>query len=503
MLFNTFAFIFGFLPVAVAGWLVLQALGWRAVAVAALFAASVWFYVQGEANVAWLLPVSLVLNYAVAQWMRTREGRARRAILLLGLAGDLLTLGYFKYTNFAAAVLTSIGALHGAHREIDLPIGVSFFTFTQIAYLVDVYRRLASEGSIVRYGLFVSYFPHLIAGPIIHHKEMMPQFGAGGRRDLASFYGGVALFAIGLFKKVAIADAVAPAASEIFRLGGLAHPPGLVTAWLGALAYTSQIYFDFSGYSDMALGISLMLGVRLPYNFNSPYKSTDLIDFWRRWHITLSRFLRDYLYFSLGGNRLGVTRRYLNLFATMVLGGLWHGAGWTFILWGALHGGALAINHAWRGRDPRRTRLGTAIGAVLTFLFVVFAWVPFRSPDLGTMAGLWAGMAGLHGIGLPEFGPFGALAHRLALPVVGLSFGMAVTSKLALALLVAFVAPNSQQIVRRFDPGLDSPGYHAAPVPGGRWQIGIDPVSAVLIGLTLGVALRGIGGYSEFIYFHF
>ena len=232
---------------------------------------------------------------------------------------------------------------------VVLPLGISFFTFTQIAYLVDVQRGIASEPSFLNYVLFVTFFPHLIAGPIIHHKEMMPQFQRAADRPGGDIAVGSALFAIGLFKKVIIADFAAHYVGTAFTPGGDAVP--LAMAWEAALNYTVQIYFDFSGYSDMALGLSRMFGIDLPLNFNSPYKARNLIEFWRCWHMTLSRFLRDYLYFPLGGNRHGTVMRYTNLLTVMLLGGLWHGANWTFVAWGGVHGIGLMVNHLWRNRN--------------------------------------------------------------------------------------------------------------------------------------------------------
>jgi len=276
--------------------------------------------------------------------------------LVAGIVLNLSALGWFKYANFIASTVDRWVEAGFTLAPIVLPLAISFFTFQQIAYLVDAYRTARSEPDWLQYALFVSFFPQLIAGPIVHHREMLPQFDEVGRRGpaLRDLEVGATIFAIGLFKKVVIADGVAPWSTEVFESVALGAWPGLVESWGAALAYTFQLYFDFSGYSDMAVGLGLLFGIRLPLNFASPYRATSIVEFWRRWHITLSRFLRDYLYIPLGGNRRGPARRYLNVMITMVLGGLWHGAGWTFIAWGALHGVYLLINYAWRAVLGRR-----------------------------------------------------------------------------------------------------------------------------------------------------
>lgn len=354
MLFNSYTFLFLFLPVTL---LVFFRLGKYSHPLAGLwlFVASLFFYAWWNPAYVGLLLASIAFNYAVGRALVKEQssGRAKvkKSVLIFGLVTDLGLLAYFKYANF---FVSSTDALLGQGWQLDpiiLPLGISFFTFTQIAFLVDAYRGEIKEANFIHYGLFVTYFPHLIAGPVLHHKEMMPQFARATtyRLHWENFALGFTLFSIGLFKKVVLADGIAPFANALYSAASHGTVLTFLEAWAGALAYTFQLYFDFSGYTDMALGISCLFGVRLPVNFNSPYKAVNIIDFWRRWHMTLSRFLRDYLYFPLGGNRKGPVRRYMNLIATMLLGGLWHGAGWTFVLWGGLHGLYLVINHAWHG----------------------------------------------------------------------------------------------------------------------------------------------------------
>src|ERR1700733_1146278 len=400
MLFSSYTFLFQFLPAVVLAFAAARRHSPRA-GILVLAGASLFFYGAWRPVYLLLLLASIAANFSLGLLME--DPRRRRAIGMLGVALNLALLGYFKYTDF---IFGSIHALSGVplpSLDIVLPLGISFFTFQQIAYLVDVMRGARVERDIVSYTLFVSFFPHLIAGPLVHHAEMIPQFKRGRTsRSAVLAARGIAIFAAGLFKKVVIADNLAQFVSPVFAHldagGGVTMP----WAWLATLAYTSQIYFDFSGYSDMAIGLALLFGIRLPVNFRSPYQATSIIEFWRRWHITLSRFLRDYLYIPLGGNRLGEQRRYFNLIVTMLLGGLWHGAGWNFLIWGGLHGIYLAINHLWRGwraAVARASATGPAakgLGWAVTFFAVIIAWVFFRAR---TMAGAWQMLAGLFGFG--------------------------------------------------------------------------------------------------------
>ncbi len=427
---------------------------------------------------------------------------------LLGIAGiavNLALLGYFKYAGF---ILGSLGTLVDTTplANIILPLGISFFTFQQIAYLVDLMRGAPVERDIVSYTLFVSFFPHLIAGPLVHHAEMIPQFKRNRTvRSPVLFARGLAMFAAGLFKKVVIADCLAQFSTPVFaHLDG----GGSVTmswAWLAAMAYTLQIYFDFSGYSDMALGLGLLFGIRLPVNFRSPYKAQSIIDFWRRWHITLSRFLREYLYIPLGGNRRGPARRYVNLLVTMLLGGLWHGAGWNFVIWGGLHGGCLAVNHLWRGWRAEKApeticRLKAAASKVLcwltTFLVVVLAWVFFRAV---TLAGAWQMLRGLFG-SVPDSTPFRSpgILRVFDLPLlIGDETLLQVGAVgAALALVVALTMPNVPQIFGYRE-------YRSAPerVSWIKWRPNF--AWALLVATAATLSLFGMWHQLEFLYFQF
>src|SRR5437879_8528049 len=384
MLFNSYPFIFLFLPITLIGYFVLVRLNHLAPVIWLVLASLVFYSVRNWQFVLLLL-ASIAFNYVIGGLLISKRPRpaSRAAALTIGVAGDLLTLVYFKYSGFLAANLNAVFST-GFTVDVLLPIGISFYTFTQIAFLVDAYRGNVARYALPHYALFVAYFPHLIAGPILHHRDMIPQFERAEtkRPDPHLILCGLIIFAIGLFKKTCLADGIQPLVAQAFG----PNAPTFDQVWIGVLAYTFQLYFDFSGYSDMAIGMSLMFGIFLPLNFNSPYKATSIIDFWRRWHMTLSQFLRDYLYIPLGGNRHGSLLRYTNLMITMLLGGLWHGAAWTFVVWGALHGAYLCINHAWNNfgpkASPRFAGLANLAGLTLTVLAVVFAWVFFRADTM-------------------------------------------------------------------------------------------------------------------------
>lgn len=395
MLFTTAAFLLLYLPITLAGFFLI---GRRSPAAAAgwLFLASLFFYAYWMPVFTLLLLASIAGNFLagrriVAALHCSRQPVAKRW-LVLGLTFNLSLLAYFKYANFFIDNVNAVLGVQWGIGAVVLPIGISFYTFTQIAFLVDSYQGKVNEANPVHYGLFVTYFPHLVAGPVLHHAQMMPQFADASiyvpRAD--RLIGGLTIFAIGMFKKVVLADGISPYADAVFRPVDGGALPTMMEAWLGAVAYTLQLYFDFSGYSDMAIGLSWLFNVRLPFNFNSPYRAHNISDFWRRWHISLSTFLRDYLYVPLGGNRHGAVRRYGNLATTMVLGGLWHGASWSFVVWGALHGVYLMVNHGFRALlgEPRRARLQRVAlyrwsSWALTLFAVVMAWVFFRAETLG------------------------------------------------------------------------------------------------------------------------
>src|SRR5438445_7508322 len=409
MLFSSYAFILGFMPLTLLLFHGLRAAGLARSSIGLLALLSLGFY-------GWWNPIYLLLivpliaaNFALAASIVPRAGRRPRAakpLLLLGLVLNLATLGYFKYANFFVDNLNALAGLDLFLGKVVLPIGISFFTFQKIAFLVDAYRGKIDRLNFVDYALFVTFFPQLIAGPIVHHSEVIRQLREQATVSMPTIALGVTIFTIGLAKKVVLADTAALYASPLFDAVAAGARPDALAGWGAALAYTAQLYFDFSGYSDMAIGGGLLFGIRLPINFASPYKAESIIEFWHRWHITLSRFLREYLYVPLGGNRKGPSRRYVNLLITMLLGGLWHGAGWTLVVWGALHGFYLVVNHLWHalrrhscGGSELSSTLGRRLGQAITFIAVVVAWVFFRSQDIGAAVRMMLAMAGSNGAG--------------------------------------------------------------------------------------------------------
>jgi alginate O-acetyltransferase complex protein AlgI len=493
MLFTTATFALLYLPLVLAGYFLI---GRRSAdgAAAWLFAASLFFYGYWMPAFTLLLLASIAVNFVCGLLIQRcppgRPGR-RRAWLVAGIAFNLLLLGWFKYANFFVDNFNAVFGLSVDIGRVVLPIGISFYSFTQIAFLADTYQGKVGEARVVHYGLFVTYFPHLVAGPVLHHAQMMPQFADPSvyRPRMAHLVAGLAIFAIGLFKKVVAADGIAPYADAVFKPVDGGAWAGTEEAWLGALAYTLQLYFDFSGYSDMAIGLSWMFNIRLPFNFDSPYKALNISDFWRRWHISLSTFLRDYLYVPLGGNRKGKVRRYVNLGLTMLLGGLWHGASWSFVLWGALHGLYLMVNHGFRAMMPAAvlqaldaSRAWRLAAWTMTMLAVVVAWVFFRAE---TLPGAWRMVQGM--VALAPAAEAGVLFGNagLAMPV-----GWLWCAVLGAA---AVVLPNSNAIgnwlIERLRAG----------VPWAR-VLGGAALAACLLLVLLNTARDAV---SAFIYFNF
>jgi alginate O-acetyltransferase complex protein AlgI len=540
MLFNSYEYILVFLPVTVLVFLVLGrnsrslALGW-------LILASVAFYAWWRpVNVAIIAP-SIALNYLLGRVLLGLAGdpaRARRrtALLALGIAFNVCFLGYFKYANFAVSVANDVSGQDWVFHQVILPLGISFITFQKIAFLIDVAGGRIKAFTLRDYLLFVMFFPQLIAGPIIHYGETIPQFErATCRFDRTLFAVGVTLFCFGLFKKVVLADGMAAHVTPVFAYAATGAEATFLQSWLAAVGFTLQIYFDFSGYSDMACGAALFFGIRLPINFDSPLKATSIVDFWLRWHITLTRFLTAYVYnpMALALTRARAARRlpmlrardshplaFLHVLAfptitTMALSGVWHGAGYTFILWGLLHGLYLVVNHLWRQYGPRPAdptgQAGPAAqvaGFALTFLAVVVAMVLFRAPDLASAGNVLAGMVGLNGIGLPG-ARFGAEAmHLLDGAVEARVFASAAATLLAL-LAIALLLPNSVQILAAYEPVLYTP-KRPAELPGVLRPVFRRPLAwrptlawMVLFAALGAVSMIRLTGMSEFLYWQF
>ena len=526
MLFNSPEFIFLFLPLTLSIFFYMGGRGYRRVASVWLVAASLVFYGWWNRAYLGLLIFSILFNYWVgaALSQRFQIPINQKWLLTLGIVINLLLLGYFKYANFFVNTVNDILGTGFNFQKIILPLAISFFTFTQIAYIFDAYQGKAKKYNFLDYCLFVTFFPHLIAGPIVHHDELIPEFA---RKETYHFNienigVGLTIFSMGLFKKVIFADSIAVYANPVFEAASRGVSLTLFEAWVGILAYTLQLYFDFSGYSDMAIGASRMFGVKLPLNFDSPYKSVNISDFWRRWHITLSNFLRDYIYIPLGGNRKGEPRRYLNLMITMLLGGLWHGAGWTFVIWGGLHGVYLVINRQWqlfrRSLEPNLLLSSwwcLSLGRLITFLAVVVAWVFFRAENMKAVGIMLKGMVGANGVSLPPF-----LSGRLAfLQNWGIRFdslmpNLEVNPWYALSgifflLLIAWCIPNTQQWMAQYSPALSQPTSKTLSDASDRfckklqWQPNIG--FGMLLGVLLFLSVRTFLGAtpSDFIYFNF
>ena len=471
MLFSSTEFVFVFLPLTLSGFFLASRFAGRGAALSWLVAASLFFYGWWNPWFLLFLLASVSGNYGLGLALAARPSKT---LLVLGVVSNLGLIAYFKYAQFLLDLANQATGSGWSAGDIVLPLAISFFTFQQIAYLFDVREGKAREPDFLSYCLFVTFFPQLIAGPIVHHSETIPQF----RRErvfhlnASDLSVGLTIFVIGLYKKIVLADGIAVYSDAVFD-SALTQAPDLFAAWQGALAYTFQIYFDFSGYSDMAIGLARLVGIRLPLNFDSPYKAHNIIEFWRRWHMTLSRFLRNYLYILLGGNRRGRPRRYANVMITMLLGGLWHGAAWNFVFWGGLHGLLLVLNHAWHalrrawGPDPSRsTTLGRWGGRVFTFFCVVVAWVFFRAENWQTATLMLEGMAGLNGAVLPAKFALDLEGSAAFLGGLGVTFGNAPPLQgdgflwIGIMLAIVWLLPSTQEIMADHQPAL---GYEPGP----------------------------------------
>lgn len=488
MLFNSYIFLLAFLPATLALFIGVRRLGWFRASLVVLVGASLTFYAYWRFDHFALFLLTVVGNFYLARAI-ARRGPLGRLLTVLGVVANMGILVGFKYTGF---LVENFHALSGEESsivwDVVLPLGISFYTFQQVAYLLDSYRDGQAEESFWEYALFVSFFPQLIAGPIVHHRTTRPQFTAlgQGRVDTSLIPIGFVLLVMGLSKKVLLADNLALAANPIFEASDAGAQLSGGTAWLGSVAYSLQIYFDFSGYSDIAVGLGLLFGVHLPINFNSPYRSNSIIEFWQRWHITLSTWLRDYVYIPLGGNRSGEVLRLRNIFLTMLIGGIWHGAGWTFVLWGALHGFYITTNHLLRkfvpaaeGPSPLRTVLSRAT----TLTTVMVAWVFFRSTTLDGALNVVKAMFG------------GSAAVTTAIDTAPIFYVL-----LLVGAGLALLSPNSMELVGYSEPE----SKHGARRP----SIARRPRQpsfklAVVAGGLLALVFASIWRPSTFIYFNF
>jgi len=540
MLFNSYQFIFVFLPVALAGFFSFGIVSRSAALYWIIFVSLVFYALWRPLNVVIIAP-SILINFILARILERLAGdedrsRIARSVLLLGIVFNIAFLGYFKYIDFGRSAVNDIFGTNLVLTHVILPLGISFITFQKIAFLIDVHAKRVKSFTLQDYCLFVLFFPQLIAGPIVHYREMMPQFHtAPCRFDKENFAIGLTLLAFGLFKKVVLADHVAAVVTPIYEQAATGTGVSLLLAWAAAVGFTLQIYFDFSGYSDMALGLARFFGVRLPQNFDSPLQANNIIDFWLRWHMTLTRFLTAYVYNPL---TLWLTRRrvakgrtvlagrnttvgaflYLLMFPlllTMLVSGLWHGAGYGFIIWGVLHGIYLATNHAWRLVKARLLPdtasyefFAKPLSHLLTFVAVAVTMVFFRAPTITSAVDIISGLVGHNGVALPQalydhLGPLANYLHRAGVGSLGAELWGNQTVWLLISLLIALACPNTLQILARYEPALG-----VKPATGGlasRQAIAWTPSLPWAVGVSV-VAAAGIfflGGNSEFLYWQF
>ncbi|KIZ45221.1 MULTISPECIES: MBOAT family O-acyltransferase [Rhodopseudomonas] len=536
MLFNSYEFLVWFLPIVLGGFILIGGAGQSRLAALWVTCASLLFYGWWNPSYVPLLIGSMTVNY----WLGSRLSANRsKGLLLFGVALNLALLGYYKYTGFALGAIDQALGLDWTIPHIALPLAISFFTFQQIAFLSDAYDGEAEEHNFLDYCLFITFFPHLIAGPITHHREMLPQFrGEGKFRPRPEHLAvGLTLFALGLFKKVGIADPFGEIARPVFSAAAGGAALHLTESWGGATAYALQIYFDFSGYTDMAIGLGIMFGIRLPQNFDSPYKARSIIEFWSRWHMTLTRFLTAYVYNPLvlrltrARARAGLplmrkgqatTGAFIVLVAlptilTMFLSGVWHGAGWQFVIFGLLHGCYLTVNHAWRatkrklGWGDRQSRWRAAVAVLTTFACVTIALVFFRAADVPTALRLVAGMAGQNGLVVhPTLAGAPGLAQIVDLLGIRVSESAYFNSRqlawVLLGLVIVWATPNTQQWMQRYSTALGQklrPDWILSWLPGMVWR------PTVVIGLLMGcvTTFSLMKTFSqaptEFLYFQF
>ena len=484
MLFSSIPFIALFLPItAIAFFLARSEIRAQYI----LIIASLFFYGWWDYRFLPFIIGSVGVNYWLSMVIGNAADASRRKhFLALGIVLNLVPLAFFKYANFFISNANSLGA-GLPFLALVLPLGISFFTFQKIALLADIYHREIHNPTFRSYLLFIIFFPHMIAGPITNPREMLPQFEKAStyRFRLRNFFVGLSFFIIGLAKKVCIADQVARYSTPIFMSVHAGQNPSWGTAWGATIAFALQIYFDFSGYSDMAIGLARIFSINMPLNFYSPYKAKSMIEFWRRWHMSLSRFLRDYLYIPLGGNRLGYARTLANIMIVMLLGGFWHGASWNFVLWGAMHGVVILANHVWRD-IPALSRLSRTWWTWPATVFAaVVAWVPFRAPELHSVGAFYSAMFGLLPLKATLMGPY---THEGIKEVV-LLFGVAV---------FAAVAPNTVQLFSRYKPFEFAPASILSLFMRPTIVNGI--VIAALFALSLVIVLEGP---HEFLYFQF
>ena len=445
MLFNSPEFIYFFLPFSIAAWWCLQKMQREHDAQWTVVVCSVFFYGWWDTRYVPLLIASALFNFYLGFVISTNKSKLK---LILGLILNIGLLGYFKYADFFIDNWNEVTGSNYPLLKLVLPLGISFFTFQIIAYLVDCYKGYVEDFDFSRFAFSISFFPHLIAGPILHYSDVMPQLRGRIDFDARQFSQGLFLFAVGLFKKSVIADRIAEKVDPLFA----AHTAlQFFESWAASIGYGLQVYFDFSGYSDMAIGIGLMFGIILPQNFNSPYQTVSIAEFWKRWHMTLSRFLRDYVYIPLGGNRNGFVRGGLAAAVTMVIGGFWHGAAWTFVIWGALQGIFIGIHRIW---SKTKYELPDPLAIACTFLSVTAAWVVFRAESVGQAISIWKGMLGANGFAIPNVVAGICQSCTQTTLISGMEF---IPGGILLSICMAYV--NAQKEAQQLEPSLKNLGF--------------------------------------------
>ncbi len=487
MVFNSYDFLIGFLPPVLALATVARRFGGvRAVRIVLLLA-SLGFYAWYHPPYLLLLLGSLAANLFVGRRLMDpeRSDRTKRAWLRAGVIGNVLLLASFKYEVFVRDNVAALTGWTPPIPDVALPLAISFFTFQQIGYLVDARNGRVEPHRALDYGLFVSFFPQLIAGPIVHHDELLPQIRTMPRPTWTDAFVGCAMIAMGLGKKVLLADSLAPYTDAVFPTASLSAIPAFADAWMGILAFFFQVYFDFSGYSDLAIGLARLFGFRLPANFDAPYRTTDINEFWRRWHITLSRFLFAYVYVPLGGGRAAWWRRDANLMATMLVAGIWHGAAWHFAAFGVANGAMMILQRywrQWRGRPPRGPR-ERAAARLLTLLGVNYGYVYFRADSFDAAFAMHAGALGLGGAGFGTIDPW-------AWTLIGIS------------IVITQFLPTSQRFLAAYEPVLS--GGMADPLRwSDRWSIRPTTRWAIALGLLFAACIPFLERADAFIYWAF
>ena len=485
MLFNSYEFIFVFLPLTFLGYFFLNKKGLESASKGWLVFCSLFFYSWWKLTYLPLILISILFNFVIGNILARDDSKRltnKRSLLILGITGNIALLAYFKYTDFFIHNINLLSSLNIKSFNLVLPLAISFFTFQQIAYLVDSYRGETKEYDFLNYTLFVSFFPQLIAGPIVHHKEMMPQFKSKTNKSIhyRNIVLGLYVFFIGLFKKVIVADTFSIWAVKGFENAGALT---IVEAWATSLSYTFQLYFDFSGYTDMALGAALIFNINIPLNFNSPYKATNIRDFWQRWHMTLSRFMRDYIYIPLGGNREGELVTYRNVLVTFLIGGLWHGAGWTFVFWGGMHGIALIVQRLW---EKVGVKLHIVMAWFITFNFVNLSWIFFRAEKWNDAIHILRSMFGFKTTGLHalpgKIVSWSDFSNWMVGVLKNIDGGQSTIAMLVVFFLISVFAKNSMELKEKFEP---------------NWKYGF------FIAVSMSISLVYIVRKSEFLYFNF